>query len=70
MICTHDVYVLTKRQRTDSLFKLFGYNGQGDLDKYFYRSNEVSVPIKNGSNISIMNFSLTSSYNRLFKSSP
>jgi hypothetical protein len=50
--------------------KSFRYGGQGALDKRFYRSNEVSVPIENGSNISIMGFSLTSPYNGLFKSSP
>jgi hypothetical protein len=36
--------------------KLFGYGGQGALDKRFYRSNGVSVPAENGSNIPIMGF--------------
>jgi hypothetical protein len=50
--------------------KLFGYGGQGALDKHFYHSNEVSVPVEKWINILIMGFSLTSSYNGLFKSSP
>jgi hypothetical protein len=48
----------------------FIYGDQDALDKRFYRSNGVSVPIENGSNIPIMGFSLTSLYNGLFKSSP
>jgi hypothetical protein len=48
----------------------FGYGGQGALNTRFYRSNGVSVPAENGSNIPIMGFSLTSPYNELFKSSP
>jgi hypothetical protein len=43
--------------------KSFRYGGQGALDKCFYRSNEVSVPAENGSNIPIMGFSLTSPSN-------
>jgi hypothetical protein len=50
--------------------KSFGYGGQGALDKHFYRSNEVSVPAENRSSIPIMGFSLTSTYNGLFKSTP
>jgi hypothetical protein len=50
--------------------KSFGYGGQCALDKRFYHSNEVGVPMENGLNIPIMSFSLTSSYNGLFKSSP
>jgi hypothetical protein len=46
--------------------KSFGYGGQGALDKRFYRSNGVSIPVENGSNIPIMGFSLTSPYNGLF----
>jgi hypothetical protein len=38
----------------------FGYGGKCALNKRFYRSNGVSVPAENGSNISIMGFSLTS----------
>jgi hypothetical protein len=50
--------------------KSSGYGGQGALDKCFYHSNEVSVPVENGSNIPIMDFSLTSQYSGLFKSPP
>jgi hypothetical protein len=49
---------------------LFGYGGKCTLNKRFYCSNVVSVPVENGSNIPIMSFSLTSPYNGLFKSSP
>jgi hypothetical protein len=71
MICTHDLYILTKRKKKIiCYYKSFGYGGQVALDKRFYRSNEVSVPAENGSNIPIMGFSLTSPYNGLFKSSP
>jgi hypothetical protein len=62
--------VLTERKETICYCESFGYGGKGVLDKGFYRSNGVSVPIENGTNISIMGFSLTSSYNGLFKSSP
>jgi hypothetical protein len=48
----------------------FRYGGQGALDTRFYRSNGVSVPVENGSNILIMAFSLTSPYNGLFKLFP
>jgi hypothetical protein len=48
--------------------KSFRYGGQEALDKRFYRSNRVSVPAENGSNIPIMGLSLTSRYNGLFKS--
>jgi hypothetical protein len=50
--------------------KSFGYGGQDALNKCFYHSNEVSVPVENGSNFSNMGFSLTSPYNGLFKSPP
>jgi hypothetical protein len=50
--------------------KSFGYGRQGALDKCFYRSNKVSVPAENVSNIPVMGFSLTSPYNGLVKSSP
>jgi hypothetical protein len=47
-----------------------GHHGKCALNNRFYRSNGVSVPTENGSNIPIMGFSLTSPYNGLFKSSP
>jgi hypothetical protein len=43
MICTHDLYVLTKRKETIRYCKSFGYGGQCAFDKRFYRSNGVSV---------------------------
>jgi hypothetical protein len=46
--------------------KSFRYGGQGALNIRFYHSNGVSVSAENGSNISIMGFSLTSPYNGLF----
>jgi hypothetical protein len=55
-----------KEKETIRYCKSFGYGGQDTLNKCFYRSNEVSVPTKNGSNIPIMGFSLTSPYNGLF----
>jgi hypothetical protein len=58
-----------KEEETIYYCESFGYGGQGALDQRFYRSNGVSVPTKNGSNIPIMGFSLTSPYNRIFKSS-
>jgi hypothetical protein len=62
--------VLTKRKETIRYCELFGYGGKCALNKYFYRSNGVSVPTENRSNISVMDFSLTSPYNGLFKSPP
>jgi hypothetical protein len=62
--------MLTKRKEPIRYCKSFGYGGKCGLDKCFYRSNGVSVPTENGSNIPIMGFSLTSAYNGLFKSSP
>jgi hypothetical protein len=59
-----------KEKETTRYCKSFGYGGHGALDRRFYHSNEVSVPAENESNISIMGFSLTSTYNGLFKSSP
>jgi hypothetical protein len=41
-----------------------------EQDECFYHSNGVSVPAENGSNISIMCFSLTSPYNGLFTNIP
>jgi hypothetical protein len=51
-------------------YESFRYGGQGALDKRFYYSNEISVPTENGSNILIMCFSVTSTYNGDFKSFP
>jgi hypothetical protein len=62
--------VLTKTKETIRYCESFGYSGKCALNKRFYRSNGVSVPAENGSNIPIMGFSLTSPYNGLFKSSP
>jgi hypothetical protein len=62
--------ILTKRKEMIRYCESFGYGGKCALNKRFYRSNGVSVPTKNGSNIPIMGFSLTSPYNGLFKSSP
>jgi hypothetical protein len=62
--------ILTKRKEMIHYCESFGYGGKCAIDKHFYRSNGVSVPIENGSNISIMGFSLTSPYNGLFKSPP
>jgi hypothetical protein len=62
--------VLTKRKEMIHYCELFRYSGKCALDKHFYHSNRVSVPVENRSNIPIMGFSLTSPYNGLFKSSP
>jgi hypothetical protein len=43
MICTHDVYVLTKRKNI-MLLQIVQIRGQGALDKRYYCSNEISVP--------------------------
>jgi hypothetical protein len=59
-----------KEKETIGYCKSFRYGAQGALDKRFYHSNEVAVPAENGSNIPIMGFSLTSTYNGLLKSSP
>jgi hypothetical protein len=67
----HTTYTSSpKEKETIRYCESFGYGGQCALDRRFYRSNEVSVPVENRSNIPIMGFSLTSPYNRLFKSSP
>jgi hypothetical protein len=62
--------VLTKRKETIRYYESFGYGGKSALDKCFYHYNGVSIPAENGSNITIMDLSLTSPYNGLFKSSP
>jgi hypothetical protein len=61
--------VLTKIKETIHYYESFGYGDKCALNKRFYRYNGVSVPAENGSNISIMGFSLISPYNGLFKSS-
>jgi hypothetical protein len=67
----HTTYTSSQKEKeTIRYCKSFGYGGQGALDKRFYRSNGFSVHAENGSNISIMGFSLTFPYNVLFKSSP
>jgi hypothetical protein len=65
-----DLTVLTKRKEMIRYYESFGYGGKCTLDKYFYRSNGVSVPTENGSNISIMGFSLTFPYNGLSPQCP
>jgi hypothetical protein len=65
-----DLTILTKRKETIHYYESFGYGGKYTLNKRFYRSNGVSVPTENRSNISIMGFSLTSPYNGIFKSPP
>jgi hypothetical protein len=55
--------ILTKRKEMICYCESFGYGGKCALDKCFYRSNGVSVPVENRSNISIMDLSLTSPYN-------
>jgi hypothetical protein len=62
------LFVLTKKMIC--YCESFGYSDKCALNKRFYRSNGVSVPAENGSNIPIMGFSLTSPYNGIFKSSP
>jgi hypothetical protein len=62
--------VLSKRNETVRYCESFEYGGKCALNKHFYHCNRASVPIENGSNIPIMGFSLTSSCNGLFKSSP
>jgi hypothetical protein len=62
--------VLIKRKETIRYCESFGYGGKCTLIKCFYRSNGVSVPAENESNIPIIRFSLTFSYIGLFKSSP
>jgi hypothetical protein len=62
--------VLTKRKEMICYYESFRYGGKYTLNIRFYRSNGVSVPIENGSNIPIIEFSLTSPYNEFFKSSP
>jgi hypothetical protein len=61
--------VHTKTKETIRYCASFRYSGKCALNKHFYHSNGVSVPAENGSNIPIVGFSLTSSYNGLFKSS-
>jgi hypothetical protein len=62
--------VLTKRKETIRYCELFGYGGKYALNKHFYRYNGVSVPVENGSKISIIGFSLASPFNGLFKYPP
>jgi hypothetical protein len=61
---------LTKRKEMICYCESFWYGGKYALHKHFYRSNWVSIPIENGSNIPIMGFSQTSPYNRLFQIIP
>jgi hypothetical protein len=71
VICTHNLYVLTKKKkkqsaivdRSDTVAKALLTNVSIVLTK-------VSVPAEEGSNIPIMTFSQTSTYNGLLKSSP
>jgi hypothetical protein len=53
------IIVLSKRKEMIHYCESFGYGGKCTLDKRFYHSNGVSVPVENGSNIPIMSFSLT-----------
>jgi hypothetical protein len=64
------IIILAKRKEMIRYCESFGYGGKCALNKYFYRSNGVTVPAENGSNIPIMGFSLISAYNGPFKSSP
>jgi hypothetical protein len=61
-----DLTVLTKRKEMIRYYESFRYGGKYTLNKRFHRSNGVSVPAENGSNILIISFSLTSPYNGLF----
>jgi hypothetical protein len=49
--------VLTKRKEIFRYCESFGYDGKCALDKRFYHSNGVSVPVEEGSIISIMGIS-------------
>jgi hypothetical protein len=62
--------ILTKRKEMIHYCESFRYGDKCALNKHFYHSNGVSVPVENGSNIPIMGFSITSPYNGLFKLSP
>jgi hypothetical protein len=62
--------VLTKRKEMIRYCESFGHGGKYAFNKHFYRSNGVSVPAENRSNIPITGFSLASPYNGLFKSPP
>jgi hypothetical protein len=57
-----DLTVLTERKEMIRYCESIEYGGKYALNKRFYRSNGVSVPVENGSNIPIMGFSLTSPY--------
>jgi hypothetical protein len=46
MICTHNLTVLTKTKEMTYHCGNFGYGGKGALDKRFYHSNRVSVPVE------------------------
>jgi hypothetical protein len=46
--------ILTKRKEMIIYCESFRYGGKCTLNKRFYRSNGVSVPVENGSNIPIM----------------
>jgi hypothetical protein len=48
MTCTHDLTVHTKTKKMTRYCESFRYGGKGALDKHFYRSNGVSVPIEDG----------------------
>jgi hypothetical protein len=61
---------LTKRKEMIRYCELFRYDDKCAINKRFYHSKGVNVPTKNGPNIPIIGFSLTSPYNRLFKLSP
>jgi hypothetical protein len=49
--------VLTKRKEMIRYCESFGYGGKCALDKWFFRSNGVSVPTEEGSIIPIMGIS-------------
>jgi hypothetical protein len=48
MMCTHDLTILTKTEERTRYCRSFGYGGKGALDKHFYRSNIVNVPVEDG----------------------
>jgi hypothetical protein len=61
--------ILTKRKEMTRYYESFGYGGKSLSTHISIILMKVSVSIEEGSIILIMSFSLTSSYNGLFKSS-
>jgi hypothetical protein len=44
--CTHDLTILNKIKEMIHYCESFRYSGKGTLDKCFYHSNGVSVPVE------------------------